>query len=311
MNELQKELFNNGTYKAVMEEKRQLYEDGKLFDISKATKYGNVIDTKAFTCTSEEEVKECLKIRDNRRNRARRIRNRIVYWANMRKKTVKTEFVTFTFTDKTLETTERSTRVQYIRRKLSELCLDYIGNVDFGGKNGREHYHFVTMTDLETDLYKELAKLRELGAIYIEPFRNNGFSLKTIANYTDKLTNHALKTAGNMNIIAKRGTDYHRFEELGQYLGQRINFINCFEELEPLKREYAELTDFPAWVKHNKLYGCLDYDYFYKHGDPDEADNELMDIIEELGELFGENYEIEYDGFTADGWGNKTITEEE
>ena len=300
----QKELYNNGTYKAVMKEKNKLYREGKLWDESKATKYGNVIDTQAFTCANEEDVAECLKMRNNRRSRARKIRNRIVYWANLRNRSTKIDFLTFTFTDEVLKTTSKDTRVQYIRRTLGPLCEDYIGNVDYSPETGREHYHFLAITTPLVNLVKELEQLRDkLGRIHVEHVRNTADSLDKLSSYTDKMANHAVKTENNCNIIAKRNTDYHRFEELSKYLGPRKEWIHCFPEDEERAREYANLTDYPAWIKHNNLYGGLNFEYFYKYSNPMDDITETQKQIEELYEQYGENYELDYGYKVVDGFG--------
>ena len=56
-------------------------------------------------------------------------------------------FVTLTFTDDCLASTSPETRRRYVARFCKAHSSGYVGNIDFGGKNNREHYHAVILTD--------------------------------------------------------------------------------------------------------------------------------------------------------------------
>lgn len=113
-------------------------------------------------------------------------------------------FLTLTFSDKTLQKTTSDTRRQYVFRYLSSLnTSDYVANIDFGAKNGREHYHAVIPHKTNVD-YKQWHKY---GAIKGELIRNNANDYIKLSKYVSKLTNHAIKETTKRNaIIYKRNT---------------------------------------------------------------------------------------------------------
>lgn len=97
-------------------------------------------------------------------------------------------FVTLTFNDETLGSTTDETRRRYVTRFLKSVAPSYVANVDYGSKNGREHYHAVIQFDGDVDM---------------SGWDCNGFSnakkiaseddYKPVAKYIAKLTNHAVK----------------------------------------------------------------------------------------------------------------------
>lgn len=106
-------------------------------------------------------------------------------------------FLTLTFTDDVLSTTSFDTRKKYVLRFLNNLNCAYVGNVDYGSENGREHYHCVVAID-NVSCYDWL-----YGAINFKRIINKN-SL-ALAKYVAKLTNHALKeTTNNSRIIYSR-----------------------------------------------------------------------------------------------------------
>lgn len=103
-------------------------------------------------------------------------------------------FVTFTFTDEVLATTTFDTRKQYVRRFLSSYNCPYVANVDYGKKNGREHYHALIQTN------KIDYKKYNYGAINGKRVSGTNSSVK-LAKYIAKLTNHAIKHTTRQNRI--------------------------------------------------------------------------------------------------------------
>lgn len=103
-------------------------------------------------------------------------------------------FLTFTFTDKCLQTTSKDTRRQKVRRYLNLYDTEYVANIDFGKKNGREHYHAVIQID------KVDSKLYNYGALSFKRVRSAS-DYKKLAKYISKLTNHAIKETTQSNYI--------------------------------------------------------------------------------------------------------------
>lgn len=103
-------------------------------------------------------------------------------------------FLTFTFSERAMSR-KANTRRQYVIRYLNKYCLDYIANQDFGDKTNREHYHAVVACDyVHTDFVG--------GHVHFERIKVRNSS--RLANYLDKLTNHAVKD-GAGKLLRKRG----------------------------------------------------------------------------------------------------------
>lgn len=98
-------------------------------------------------------------------------------------------FLTLTFTDDVLKSTSVETRRRYVSRFLKAQCETYVANIDFGARNGREHYHAIVKAhnntiDLKTWSYGALNALR------IYPSEKD---LTKTTKYITKLTSHAIK----------------------------------------------------------------------------------------------------------------------
>lgn len=104
-------------------------------------------------------------------------------------------FLTFTFTDKALQTTSENTRYQGVVRWLKANCEDYVANIDFGKENGREHYHAIVSVSNKIDY-----STWRYGAL-------NGVKIKRsssplcLAKYLNKLVNHAFKSSNTRKKI--------------------------------------------------------------------------------------------------------------
>lgn len=109
-------------------------------------------------------------------------------------------FLTLTFTDETLASTCADTRKQYVRRYLKSLGAPYVANIDYGGKNGREHYHaIVGVPSVDYKLW------HEYGAIKGEKIVVRADKGRSLGKYISKLSNHAIKaTARCCKVIYSR-----------------------------------------------------------------------------------------------------------
>lgn len=130
-----------------------------------------------------------------------------------------TWFCTLTFRPDVLASTSPETRKTYVARFLKATFGAYVANLDYGGKNGREHYHavgFLSGTALDGLPPKFEALLAEgykpafkaLGEALAKPWVDKcGFaklelvkakdsSRARLAKYQTKLTAHALKETG-------------------------------------------------------------------------------------------------------------------
>lgn len=112
-------------------------------------------------------------------------------------KSNKAIFLTLTFNDKFFtRSTSETTRRRYISRFLKEQCERYVANVDYGEKNGREHYHAIVVPKNDIIDYKPYLSFFDKSCIFAERVDTKESSETNIALYISKLTNHALKTSG-------------------------------------------------------------------------------------------------------------------
>lgn len=132
--------------------------------------------------TNPIEWNEARKINNAYYNRVKRLKRKIATMLE----SGNCIFLTFTFTDKILNSTTADTRRQKVRRFLSSYNCDYVANIDFGSKNGREHYH--ALIQCENVDYSAF----NYGALNGERVRSTNDFVK-LAKYISKLTNHAIK----------------------------------------------------------------------------------------------------------------------
>lgn len=141
--------------------------------------------------------KECGRLYKARLSRVSRLKKRVSKMLT----TGQCIFLTFTFCTGALENLSAQTRKDYVRRFLNSLNCPYVGNIDFGAKHGREHYHALVQTDYVCYtyfLYGGLKGIRvRIGA--------NDTDVAKISRYIAKLTNHAIKeTTKNSYILYSR-----------------------------------------------------------------------------------------------------------
>ena len=115
-------------------------------------------------------------------------------------------FLSMTFTDEYLSKTTQKNRRKYISSYLCGLGVPYVGNIDFGLLNGREHYHALVARRLSKS---ELEQYRsKFGNLFVEMARKSRDAGK-MSKYIAKLTNHAIKqTTKRSALLYSR--DYQR-----------------------------------------------------------------------------------------------------
>ena len=151
----------------------------ELFAKKDCTKYVELqkLYTPCFVYVAE-------KLNKNRRARTKRVKDKITDMILSGNGI----FLTFTFTDEVLENTNQQTRRKYIERFLKQFCNNYVANIDFGSKNGREHYHAIV--NCQVDYKKWL-----YGAVNGIRIRNQDKDIIRTSKYINKLTWHAFKAS--------------------------------------------------------------------------------------------------------------------
>ena len=135
-------------------------------------------------------INEGMRLYENYRKRNQRLRKRI---SNIIE--CDSLFLTFTFTDEVLAKTNQDTRQQYVRRFLKSISKNYVANIDFGGKFGREHFHAVCIVSEKVDYTSW-----KYGALNGERVRKNSSPL-ALAKYVNKLVYHATKETTAQRLI--------------------------------------------------------------------------------------------------------------
>lgn len=129
------------------------------------------------------QVLEGFRINNATKRRLSRLRSRVLKIVSSNR----AYFLTFTFNDDTLLNTSKDTRRQYVRRFMKKYYYDFVGNIDYGGLNEREHYHaIVSSSHIHCNLW-------EYGSLNYELIKNSDKSIKKLSKYISKLVNHAIK----------------------------------------------------------------------------------------------------------------------
>lgn len=105
-------------------------------------------------------------------------------------------FLTLTFTDDVLNSTNDETRRKYVRRFLKEYSNCYIANIDFGKKTDREHYHAVILIEDGSFIQNW-----SFGYSSAYPIKDNKSSSERISKYMLKIANHFVKKTVKRNKV--------------------------------------------------------------------------------------------------------------
>lgn len=238
--QLKKEMLENGKYRILQEFDKHLYKDFQLgikdyltgdSDIEITANMSElicIINEQYQTEITARELKAYIQLNDNKRQKGCRLKNHLNYYARNEYKLV---FATFTFSDTSLLLDEKY-RKKEITRTLNKNIniIDYIGNVDYGEENGREHYHYILMlkkdfdpiTKVSTITSKKIRNINEvlnlninykLGFTTYELVANGENDINKLKNYITKLTLHALKQEKRYQLITRRDSPYHDYQK--------------------------------------------------------------------------------------------------
>lgn len=218
-------IIQNGIMKEFLSQKNEFFKAG--IDSYQIELYKNSFDI--------ETIKNCFSIYNSIKLRKTRSLNKIIEWCfaidNIQKyKDYKIIFGTLTFSDKKLEKTSKETRRRYVQRflKENEEIEYYIANIDYGEKNGREHYHFLAFTKekIKTKWKYGLQKFLEIKTTKID--------VKRTTKYLVKLNNHSFKISTKLErtIQDKKQANNLRkelkiifYEEFRRYKEQKFSVL--------------------------------------------------------------------------------------
>lgn len=142
---------------------------------------------------------ECIRIRNADKQRKRRLRSRIQSYFDEAETVV---FVSLEFND-FLERSSSDYRRKVVRDFLASFAESYCANIDFGKRNGREHYHALVTCRVPKE---RLFFWREnYGSINCKLVHKDIEDKARLASYIAKLTNHAMKnTTNRVHLIYSR-----------------------------------------------------------------------------------------------------------
>lgn len=130
--------------------------------------------------------------------------------------------VSLTFDDDTLERTSKDTRKDYVRRWLNANAFDYYACIDYGRRNGREHFHALAVFDIplleEKHKGKTWYKVPEAiewkhGFYTIRKVQSDRKNVYKTINYALKASTYAFKASAvddTAKPFHKRCVDYMR-----------------------------------------------------------------------------------------------------
>lgn len=205
--ELKHELLNNGNYYKYKDLRHQLNKlkpqyridiiDELTGEIKQAldNDYYN-LEIQKYKELSKDigsvNLDQCHKIDHNKYKRTTRLRKRVSSLI----KSGQAYFITLTFTDEVLLTTDEAKRRLLVVRFLKQHSTEYVANIDYGKTTEREHYHAITNCNIEDWAY---------GFYLSKPIAPNLESETKLPMYITKLTHHALKkTVKGSSIIYSR-----------------------------------------------------------------------------------------------------------
>lgn len=135
-------------------------------------------------CGLKNEYEECLKINNAYYKRLKRLKERVKHILT----SGPSLFLTLTFNDDALERTSAEFRRIAVQRYLKQYNCLYVGNIDFGSKNHREHYHaLIGCGRVDSESWKKY------GNIDFEKVRFRSECASKLSKYINKLSNHAIK----------------------------------------------------------------------------------------------------------------------
>lgn len=189
----------------------------------------------------------------NKTSAERRKRERLLKKIYELIKDKKAVFLTMSFNEETLKKTSAETRKRYIKNYLKNETALYIANIDYGAKNGREHYHAIVkattlkINDLSYYLKNKYETIKDFINLKAYKYGNiqANFICKNGVFYNDKelkktaliYYNHALKetTKNNKLIISRKEPSQEqqlkRLERLARATKREIKNNDYIEEI--------------------------------------------------------------------------------
>lgn len=270
--EKKRELIENGTYREYIKARTEIYKRTKTDEDDYFTQQMRKSEFFALERQYAEKygfgTLKCLQqIHEASRKRRQKAEVHVVWWLdNYDMSRYIIVLGTLTFSDEMLHQWSEKYRREKIQQTLKSACVDYIADIDFGERNGREHYHFIGLFDRDT-LYKVKGKgkgadkkfyksvvLDEWQAFYdIKEVIESEKDRRKCISYMSKVTNYALK-GGQSKMIVAKGTPFQE-EQARKRAEKQAEKERRSHELEGQKMQFRFQTVQEAyawWDEHPK-----------------------------------------------------------
>lgn len=154
------------------------------------------------------QYEQAAKILSNQHQRRKRIRKYVRCMIEHRGYHIPC-LVSLTFTDECLSSTSFDTRKKYVRDYLNSFYPDWFACVDYGKKNGREHYHAICLYPFDKGFSTFTKKRRvfmvpsncaydwSYGFYSIRPLEVDPQDIYKTLNYAFKCSSYAFKASDN------------------------------------------------------------------------------------------------------------------
>lgn len=157
--------------------------------------YGQLLDKFDVFKKDSDIFNECRLLYNSLKQRKRRLKKRVTEIVSK-----PALFVTLTFSPKYLNNSTFEERRRSVREYLKDNSSNYVANIDFGKKNGREHYHALVQAESIN-----LKTWHKFGGLKIKKVYTGFEDSGKLVTYINKLTNHGLKaTAKRYALIYSR-----------------------------------------------------------------------------------------------------------
>ena len=180
------ELRDNGTLQTVKMIQQCLRDQDDFVDFKTGTVEMELwhAENLFWFMKNQPDFKDCMRIIHSDNARYNRLFKRVNKFMDMGT----CLFLTLTFTDEVLASTNEETRRKYVRRFLKEYSSCFIANIDYGSKTGREHYHAIILFD-----NVRLVDNWVHGFSNAQIIRDDLKSSQRVSHYILKIANHFVK----------------------------------------------------------------------------------------------------------------------
>lgn len=181
--ELKKQLLTNDLDKIKLFDQAHKMQYIGLKDLREnGDTYNLEMSEQVLSKFTKDEADACYQLNHAKYSRKVRLKE---YIELMLQKFNKVYFITLTFSDKYMSSSDETKR-KYATRCLKAKTPYYIANVDYGKEFGRLHYHAITTQPLTQEDWK-------YGFINCQEIRNTPTDAEKVAKYCVKFSNHAIK----------------------------------------------------------------------------------------------------------------------